>query len=122
LLLARDRGWRVTPAQAYKELSTFVPLLLARVRGELVAPDESLVVTRRAIREFQEETQCSARVTFFDAPSRHGGYALYYGEVDKQFVPVLNEEHTDFAWARPDDLPLPLHRGLRYQIRKLGVV
>jgi ADP-ribose pyrophosphatase YjhB (NUDIX family) len=75
-----------------------------------------------AIREFHEETGHGSRVTFFDAPSRHGGYALYYAEVARQFRPVLNREHTAFRWARPGALPLPLHRGLRYQIRKLGVV
>lgn len=75
-----------------------------------------------AIREFDEETACASRVTFFDAPARHGGYALFYGEVRKQFTPVLNEEHSRHGWFRPNALPLPLHRGLRYQIKRLGVV
>jgi 8-oxo-dGTP pyrophosphatase MutT (NUDIX family) len=74
-----------------------------------------------AIRELHEEVGPRS-ITVFEAPVRHGGYALYYGEVARQFTPVLNEEHTDFRWARPADPPLPLHRGLRYQMRKLGVV
>lgn len=75
-----------------------------------------------AIREFDEETLYWGRLTVYEAPVRHGGYALFYGEVQRQFRPVLNEEHEAYGWFRPDELPLPLHRGLRYQIRRLGVV
>lgn len=75
-----------------------------------------------AIREFAEETGCPNRVTFNAAPVRHGGYALFYGEVQRQFRPVLNEEHEAYGWFSPDELPLPLHGGLRYQMRRLGVV
>lgn len=74
-----------------------------------------------AIREFDEETMCSSLVVY-EAPVRHGGYALFYGEVSHQFRPVLNEEHSRYGWFCPDELPLPLHRGLRYQMRRLGVV
>lgn len=29
------------------------------------------------------------------------------------FVPSLNDEHTAFAWAKPEDAPQPLHPGVK---------
>lgn len=36
------------------------------------------------------------------------GFALFLS-LDEPFAPVLNEEHDGYVWARPDDLPVPLH-------------
>ncbi len=74
-----------------------------------------------AFREFWEEVGAQS-LTISDAPVRHRGYALFYGEVDKQFRPVLNEEHTAYVWAYPENPPAPLHRGLKLQMHRLGVV
>lgn len=75
-----------------------------------------------AIRELWEETHCELVRSFSEAPVRHGGYALFYCEVAYQFRPVLNDEHSDFAWACPENPPHPLHPGLQYQMKRLGVV
>jgi ADP-ribose pyrophosphatase YjhB (NUDIX family) len=73
-----------------------------------------------AIREFREEVGRRS-FTLCDAPVRHGGYALFYAEIARQFTPVLNEEHTDYVWACPEKPPQPLHVGLLYEMRKLGL-
>lgn len=38
-------------------------------------------------------------------------YVLFYGQVSRQFTPILTE-HVDFTWACPEAPPDPLHRGL----------
>lgn len=35
-----------------------------------------------------------------------------YGQKVTQFGPVLNDEHTGYVWASPDDLPSPMHPGV----------
>lgn len=37
-------------------------------------------------------------------------YYNFFAWVDKEFVPALNDEHTDWGWF--DELPSPLHPGL----------
>lgn len=86
--------------------------------GGHVERGESLVGA--AMREFAEEVGRRS-YTLCEAPVRHGGYALFYAEVARQFTPVLNEEHSDFVWACPEKPPEPLHPGLAYQIRRLGL-
>ena len=67
-----------------------------------------------AIRECQEE------IGFYPAGDlqlldRQGDekkgleYCMFTQEVPVKFTPVLNDEHTDFVWAKMDDLPKPLH-------------
>lgn len=34
-----------------------------------------------------------------------------------QFIPILNDEHDHYAWARPDGLPTPMHPNARRMIR-----
>jgi hypothetical protein len=40
-------------------------------------------------------------------------YNTYVLLVDKEFVPVLNEEHSGYAWVSNDNWPKPLHNGLK---------
>lgn len=74
-----------------------------------------------AIREFREEVGSRSYTLYEECPIRHGGYTLFYAEISRQFTPVLNEEHTEFVWACPENPPQPLHAGLLYEMRKLGV-
>lgn len=36
-------------------------------------------------------------------------YHNFVGTVDEEFEPVLNHEHTEYQWAKPDSFPQPLH-------------
>jgi hypothetical protein len=49
----------------------------------------------------------------FVSNDQHFQYNTYLLVVDKEFIPVLNEEHSGYAWARYDQWPKPLHQGLR---------
>lgn len=33
--------------------------------------------------------------------------------IEDEFEPVLNDEHTEYKWCEPDEIPEPLHPGLR---------
>ncbi len=62
-----------------------------------------------AIREFSEET---GRILDDVAlVSNRNGFALYQME-GEQFAPVMNEEHTEYAWCDPAQLPQPIHPGI----------
>jgi 8-oxo-dGTP pyrophosphatase MutT (NUDIX family) len=49
----------------------------------------------------------------FVSNDQHFQYNTYLLVVDKEFIPVLNEEHSGYAWAGYDQWPKPLHQGLR---------
>lgn len=40
-------------------------------------------------------------------------YYTYAYPTDDKFSPVLNDEHTGFTWARPDQLPEPMHPAVK---------
>lgn len=40
-------------------------------------------------------------------------YNTYVILVDKEFIPVLNDEHSSYAWCSIDNWPKPLHHGLK---------
>jgi 8-oxo-dGTP pyrophosphatase MutT (NUDIX family) len=40
------------------------------------------------------------------------GFALFVSR-EHDFPPVLNDESTGYVWAKPDDLPAPLHPGVQ---------
>jgi 8-oxo-dGTP pyrophosphatase MutT (NUDIX family) len=45
-------------------------------------------------------------------------YTTYTAQVERQFTPVLNEEHDDFMWWNPErDSPLELHPGVEALLR-----
>jgi hypothetical protein len=47
------------------------------------------------------------------------GYAAFAALLDEPFVPVLNDEHTEYVWAPFDDLPSPLHPTTRKELREI---
>lgn len=73
------------------------------------------------LRELEEETGWAGQIEDlrFCKPT-HRGYRLYFGSVEKEFTPVLNEEHTKYVWAslwgRKRTLPEPLHPGLKDEL------
>jgi 8-oxo-dGTP pyrophosphatase MutT (NUDIX family) len=40
-------------------------------------------------------------------------YNTYVLITENEFIPILNEEHSGWAWCSWDHLPKPLHRGLK---------
>lgn len=48
----------------------------------------------------------------FTSPDEKFSYHTFFCSVDKEFVPILNEEHHGYAWIDADVLPRPLHPGL----------
>jgi 8-oxo-dGTP pyrophosphatase MutT (NUDIX family) len=40
-------------------------------------------------------------------------YHTYLMIVDDEFMPILNDEHSGWAWADMDRSPKPLHQGLK---------
>jgi 8-oxo-dGTP pyrophosphatase MutT (NUDIX family) len=40
-------------------------------------------------------------------------FHTYLCAVEKEFIPVLNEEHNGYAWVSFNQWPKPLHQGLR---------
>jgi 8-oxo-dGTP pyrophosphatase MutT (NUDIX family) len=43
-------------------------------------------------------------------------YNTYVVIVEKEFIPVLNAEHSGYAWCNYDQWPKPLHRGVRNSV------
>ncbi len=39
-------------------------------------------------------------------------YHTFFCEVEKEFMPILNDEHSGYAWVGSDKYPKPLHPGL----------
>ena len=46
-----------------------------------------------------------------------GGFTLFLSR-GQPFTPALNEESDGYVWARPDDLPQPLHPGVREAVEQ----
>lgn len=46
-------------------------------------------------------------------------YTTFIVEVQKEFEPKLNNEHTAFVWADSKQLPTPLHFGVLYVLKNL---
>ena len=49
----------------------------------------------------------------FISSDQHFQYNTYVLLVDKEFIPVLNNEHSGYAWCEYDAWPKPLHQAVR---------
>jgi 8-oxo-dGTP pyrophosphatase MutT (NUDIX family) len=49
----------------------------------------------------------------------HDGFALFTDDTSEQFTPKLNDEHTEYQWADPQNPPQPIHPGV--QIHLAGI-
>ncbi len=77
-----------------------------------IEPGESPVQAAR--REFFEETDYALTEALVRAWS-DGGFVLFVAR-GEMFIPRLNHEHSEYVWALPSSLPVPLHPNLRQQI------
>jgi 8-oxo-dGTP pyrophosphatase MutT (NUDIX family) len=48
--------------------------------------------------------------------SSNNQYATFIGRVPHEFEPKINRESKDWCWAEPDQLPEPLHPGLKHAL------
>ncbi len=48
----------------------------------------------------------------FTSDGNYFVYHTFYCIVEKEFLPVLNHEHTGYAWINSGIIPKPLHPGL----------
>lgn len=48
----------------------------------------------------------------FTSNDKHFVYHTFFGIVEDEFTPVLNEEHHGYAWVDSTTYPKPLHKGL----------
>lgn len=49
----------------------------------------------------------------FTSNDQHFQYNTYVILVEKEFIPILNKEHSGFAWVNYDGWPKPLHQGVK---------
>ena len=70
-------------------------------------------------REIQEEVgkiptiRKTIPLELFVSNDQHFQYNTYVLLVDREFIPVLNEEHAGYAWCDYDNFPKPLHQGVK---------
>lgn len=65
-----------------------------------------------ALREFVEETGFHGRISIGARAANLDGYWLYGAEVQREFLPMLGDEHLDFCWATLRKMPSPHHPSL----------
>jgi 8-oxo-dGTP pyrophosphatase MutT (NUDIX family) len=70
-------------------------------------------------REIQEEVGKTPAIKkvipleLFTSNDQNFQYNTYVLLVDKEFIPVLNDEHSGYAWCTYENFPKPLHQGVR---------
>jgi 8-oxo-dGTP pyrophosphatase MutT (NUDIX family) len=103
-------------------------LLLLRTQGKTAGtwglvggkkePDDSTPVDA-LVREIQEEVGKTPTIKkivpleLFTSNDQNFQYNTYVLIVDREFVPVLNDEHSSYAWCSFDHWPKPLHQGVK---------
>ena len=70
-------------------------------------------------REIQEEVGKTPTIKkiipleLFISNDQHFQYNTYVLLVDREFIPVLNDEHSGYAWCDYENYPKPLHQGVK---------
>lgn len=70
-------------------------------------------------REIQEEVGKTPTIKkiipleLFTSNDQQFQYNTYVLLVEKEFIPVLNEEHAGYAWCELNAWPKPLHQGVK---------
>lgn len=72
-----------------------------------------------ARRESREESGFDYDGPLLKVKKMSNGYVAFAALLDEPFVPVLNDEHTEYVWAAFDDLPTPLHPVTRKELREI---
>lgn len=95
----------------------------AVVGGKKDPEDENTRVA--AIREFKEEVQPDtayqlSKLPFFINENKYLKFYTYIGFFDNKFVPILNEENTDYGWFSLNELPEDLLSACRLMFDTRG--
>jgi 8-oxo-dGTP pyrophosphatase MutT (NUDIX family) len=70
-------------------------------------------------REIQEEVGKTPPIKkiipleLFISNDQHFQYNTYVLLIDREFIPVLNDEHSGYAWCDYENFPKPLHQGVK---------
>lgn len=70
-------------------------------------------------REIEEEIgkvttlQKIVPLELFTSNDQNFQYNTYVCIVEEEFIPILNEEHSSYAWCSFDNWPKPLHQGVK---------
>jgi 8-oxo-dGTP pyrophosphatase MutT (NUDIX family) len=70
-------------------------------------------------REIAEEVGVTPKIKkivpleLFTSNDQNFQYNTYVVMIDREFIPVLNEEHSGYAWCSFDAWPKPLHQGVK---------
>lgn len=70
-------------------------------------------------REITEEVGTSPEIQkivpleLFVSNDQHFQYNTYVLIVENEFIPMLNKEHSGYAWCSYDTWPKPLHQGVK---------
>lgn len=70
-------------------------------------------------REIQEEVGKTPAIKkiipleLFVSNDQHFQYNTYVLLIDREFIPVLNNEHSGYAWCDYENYPKPLHQGVK---------
>lgn len=78
-----------------------------------------------AVREFKEEVQPDnpyrlTKKPFFITDDGYVKFYTYLGIFDSKFVPILNEENTEYGWFEIDSLPEDLLPACKLLFKKKG--
>lgn len=84
--------------------------------GKVEAGETPLQAARReAFEEIRHEPPAGDLTLIDQTPH----FTTYAAEVERPFVPAINDEHKAFAWAPLDALPAPLHPGLAETLARM---
>jgi len=78
-------------------------------------------------REIQEEVGTTPKIKkiipleLFTSNDQNFQYNTYVLMIDREFIPVLNEEHSGYAWTGFDQWPKPLHQGVKNSFNNRAV-
>lgn len=78
-------------------------------------------------REIQEEIGKSPAIKkvvpleLFVSNDQQFHYHTYVLIVDKEFIPILNEEHAGYAWCDFNSWPKPLHQGVKTSLSNKSI-
>jgi 8-oxo-dGTP pyrophosphatase MutT (NUDIX family) len=93
--------------------------------GGRVEPGETLMqaITRECAEELGTMPDYLKLVPLekFTTADQGFAYHTFFCSVDREFVPVLNEEHQGWAWIASGSWPKPLHPGLWSTVNFLAV-
>lgn len=78
-------------------------------------------------REIQEEVGATPTIKkvipleLFTSNDQHFQYNTYVLLIEKEFIPVLNDEHAGYAWVNYNQWPKPLHQGVKNSLNSKTV-